>query len=73
MAVPSQPVRQAITSHQPIPQRATVVYRSQQVPSNDQPILKTVEDGKPRTRLSRHDGRYTSGKNNMHVLFLFVA
>lgn len=55
--------RHVAVTHQPQPQKATIVYRSQQVPSNDQPIPKSSGEGRQRSgRSGRHDGRYTSGK-----------
>lgn len=56
----------------PLPQKATVVYRSQQVPLNDQAVPKNGGEGKPRGRACRHDGRYTSGKLMILHGFLFA-
>lgn len=59
--------RHVAVTHQPQPQKATIVYRSQQVPSNDQAIPLAISksglEGRQRGRSGRHhDGRYTSGK-----------
>jgi hypothetical protein len=56
--------RHVAVTQQPQPQKATIVYRSQQVPSNDQPIPKSSGESRIRSRSGRQDdrGRYTSGK-----------
>lgn len=57
--------RHVAVTQQPQPQKATIVYRSQPVPANDQP--KSVGEGRQRSRSGRHhDGRYTSGKEFLH-------
>lgn len=53
--------RHVAVSHQPQPQKATIVYRSQPVPSAEQAVPKSSGEGRPRGRTGRHhDGRYTS-------------
>lgn len=64
--------RHVAVSHQPQPQKATIVYRSQPVPSNDQPNPKSSGEGRQRGRPCRHDGRYTSGKELFCMRFLFL-
>lgn len=67
--------RHVAVTHQPQPQKATIVYRSQQVPSNDQAIPKSGLEGRQRGRSGRHhDGRYTSGKHSFAwTFFLFLS
>jgi hypothetical protein len=56
-------LHEAVTHH-PQPQKATIVYRSQQTPSlNDNAVPKNSGEGRSKGRSNRHDGRYTSGKN----------
>lgn len=62
--------RHVAVTQQPQPQKATIVYRSQPVPSNE--ASKNVGEGRHRGRASRHDGRYTSGKNNFCMKFHFI-
>jgi hypothetical protein len=53
--------RHVTVTQQPPPQKATIVYRSQPVPSVEQP-KSSGGDVRQRNRSGRHDGRYTSGK-----------
>lgn len=62
--------RHVAVTHQPQPQKATIVYRSQQVPSNEQAIPKQSSgEGRQRGRSERHGGRYTSGKKCFACFF----
>lgn len=57
--------RHVAVTHHPQPQKATIVYRSQQVPSEEpaKEQAKSGLEGRQRGRSGRHhDGRYTSGK-----------
>lgn len=65
--------RHVAVSQPPQPQKATIVYRSQQVPSNDPATPKVIGEARQRGRTGRHhDGRYTSGKLCLHELFSFL-
>jgi hypothetical protein len=65
--VASAAQRHVTVTQQPPPQKATIVYRSQPVSSNEQLIPKSSGQ---RNRPSRHDGRYTSGKKMfLHELY----
>ena len=58
--------RHVAVTQQPQPQKATIVYRSQPVPTAEQPVSKTGVEVRQRSSRSgrHHDGtRYTSGKH----------
>lgn len=70
--------RHVAVTHHPQPQKATIVYRSQPVPSlepaKDKEQAKGgLESSRQRGRSGRHhDGRYTSGKKRFCMIFSVV-
>lgn len=60
--------RHVTVTQQPTAQKATIVYRSQPVPSSEQLVPKNSGGAEVRQKNRRHDGRFTSG-TNLHEFF----